>query len=55
MVPNQDETDELLDDQEEYDELLEIAEDGRIFRKGQTPRQPAKPTVLRDPHGEYER
>ena len=46
--------DELLRQQDD-EELIEIDEFGRISRRGDRPPNQTgqKPTVLRDPHGEY--
>lgn len=49
-----DETDEAFDDQEDYEEVVEIDEYGRVYKPGDAPRgQSRKPTILRDPRGEY--
>ena len=40
--------------QEEYEEIVEIDERGRVFKPGEAPRSKRiKPTILRDPEGEY--
>lgn len=52
-TPDPEETDRALED-EDYEELIEIDEFGRIFRPGDAPRSvDKKPTILRDPRGEY--
>ncbi len=54
MSPNQDHTDEAFNDQEENDEIVEIDENGNIYKPGEAPRSTGKkPTILRDPKGEY--
>ena len=36
------------------EEVVEIDEDGNIYKPGEAPRSPSsKPTILRDPEGEY--
>lgn len=53
-MPDRRETDEAFDDQENYEEILEIDADGNVFKPGQAPRRGEdKPTILRDPKGEY--
>ncbi len=51
------ETDEAFDDQEDYEEIVEIDEDGNVYKPGSAPRSfgSRKPTILRDPKGEYGR
>lgn len=47
-------TDEIFDDQEDYEEIVEIDEEGNVYKPGKAPRSFAKkPTILRDPEGEY--
>ena len=54
MVYDPSSADEALDDQEDFDEIVEIDEDGNIYKPGQAPRPYGKkPTILRDPEGEY--
>jgi hypothetical protein len=51
--PDPKKTDEALEN-EEYEELVEIDEYGRIYKPGEAPRDTTrKPTILRDPKGEY--
>ena len=46
--------DKALEDQNDYEEIVEIDEYGRIYRPNQAPRDTEKkPTILRDPKGEY--
>ena len=59
MIPNPDtnpnthETDEALENQDE-EEIVEIDELGRIYKPNEAPRNTEKkPTILRDPKGEY--
>ena len=45
---------EAFQQQEEYEEIVEIDEEGRVYKPGEAPRSPGrKPTVLRDPQGEF--
>ena len=45
---------EAFDDQSDSEELVEIDGDGNIYKPGEAPRSPGKkPTILRDPEGEY--
>jgi hypothetical protein len=54
MVPDPQKTDEAFENQEDYEEIVEIDEYGRVYKPGEAPRQVGKkPTVLRDPEGEY--
>ncbi len=54
MAPNPRQAEEAFDDQSDYEELVEIDEDGNIYKPGETPRiLGRKPTILRDPEGEY--
>ena len=48
-------TEKAFDDQEEYEEVVEIDEHGNVYRPGGAPRSGSgrKPTILRDPEGEY--
>jgi|GEM_PF-3092919 len=47
-------TDQALEDQNEYEEIVEIDEYGRVYRPNEAPRNSEKkPTILRDPRGEY--
>lgn len=56
MQPDSHLTDEAFQDQEDYEEIIEIDEFGNVYRPGEAPRSPGrKPTVLRDPEGEYSR
>lgn len=49
-----DRADESFEDQEDYEEIVEIDEDGNVYKPGEAPRDYGrKPTVLRDPHGEF--
>jgi hypothetical protein len=46
-------TDEALENQDD-EEIVEIDEYGRIYRPNEAPRDSEKrPTILRDPKGEY--
>ena len=48
--------DEAFDNQEDFEELLEVDSNGNIFKPGDAPRTSSrKPSILRDPHGEYEK
>ena len=54
MAPNPRQAEEAFDDQSDYEELVEIDEDGNIYKPGKAPRSLGrKPTILRDPEGEY--
>ncbi len=54
MAPNTRQAEEAFDNQSDYEELVEIDEDGNIYKPGEAPRSPGKkPTILRDPEGEY--
>lgn len=54
MSPDPRDTDEAFDDQEDYDEIVEIDENGNVYKPGGAPRYfGKKPTILRDPEGEY--
>lgn len=45
---------DLALENEEYEELVEIDEFGRVHQPNQVPRDlDKKPTILRDPKGEY--
>jgi hypothetical protein len=47
-------TEEIFDEQEDYDEIVEIDEDGNVYSKNEAPRSRGKkPSILRDPEGEY--
>ena len=53
VTPDPKDTDKALED-EEFEELVEIDEHGRIFQPEEAPRNmEKKPTILRDPKGEY--
>ena len=54
MALNPRQAEEAFDDQSDYEELVEIDEDGNIYKPGEAPRSAGrKPTILRDPEGEY--
>lgn len=54
MAATRDQANEAFDNQEMFDEVVEIDEDGNIYKPGHAPRGPdRKPTILRDPKGEY--
>ena len=54
MVPDPNRADEAFDEQEEDEQLVEIDEHGNVHKVGQAPRPfGQKPTILRDPKGEY--
>lgn len=54
MARREDDADEALRNQDEEEELVEIDEEGNIYKPGQAPRAAGKkPTILRDPQGEY--
>ena len=54
MVPDTRQAEEAFDDQNDYEELVEIDEDGNIYKPGNAPRSMGrKTTILRDPEGEY--
>lgn len=49
-----DRTDQAFQDQENYEEVVEIDEHGNVYKPGDAPRtQGRKPTTLRDPEGEF--
>ncbi len=53
MIPDPKRTDKALEDQDE-EEIVEIDEFGRVFKPYEGPRDTVKkPTILRDPKGEY--
>lgn len=53
-MPGPQEARDAFDDQEDYEEIVEIGEDGNVYKPGQAPRSfSQKPSILRDPHGEY--
>jgi len=55
MAPDPNQTDEAFEDQENDEEIVEIDENGNVFKAGTAPRSAwKKPTILRDPKGEYE-
>jgi hypothetical protein len=50
--PTPEDAEIALDNEDE--EVVEIDEQGRIYKPGDAPRTPfRKPSILRDPHGEY--
>ena len=53
--PDANKTKKIFDDQEEYEEIVEIDENGNIYKPQEAPNPPAgrKKTILRDPEGEY--
>lgn len=54
MTTRENEADEALRDQGITEELVEIDEDGNIYKPNKAPRSIGrKPTILRDPQGEY--
>ena len=54
MSPTQQHPDYVFDEQEDYEVLVEIDEEGNVYRFGEAPRKDdRKPTILRDPEGEY--
>jgi len=56
MISDPKKTKEVFDDQGEYEEIVEIDENGNVYKPHQAPRQLGKkPTILRDPEGEYQR
>ncbi len=45
---------DAFDDQEDSDEIVEIGEDGSVYKPGEAPRSfGQKTSILRDPQGEY--
>ena len=45
---------DAFEDQEDYDEIVEIGEDGKVYKPNEAPRSLGqKPSILRDPYGEY--
>jgi hypothetical protein len=45
---------EIFEDQEDFDEIVEIDEKGNVYSKNKAPRSyNKKPSILRDPEGEY--
>ena len=54
-MPTPNSTDKAFEDQEDYEEIVEIDEDGRVYKPGHAPRSVLgrKPTILRDPEGEF--
>ena len=53
MNPDPNQTDRALEEQED-EEVVEIDEFGRVYRPDTAPRNTEKkPTILRDPKGEY--
>jgi len=56
MQDDSKETNEIFDDQEEYEEIVEIDEEGNVYKPNRAPRSSEKkPTILRDPEGEYKK
>lgn len=54
MTHNDKDPKEIFDDQEDYEEIVEIDEEGNVYKPGKAPRTLGrKPTILRDPEGEY--
>ena len=54
MVPDPDKADQAFEDQEDFEEIVEIDESGNVYRPGEAPRSSGrKPTILRDPEGEF--
>jgi hypothetical protein len=53
-VSGSSEAKDAFDDQEDYEEIVEIGEDGNVYKPGRAPRVSGqKPSILRDPQGEY--
>ncbi len=47
-------TDDAFREQEDYEEVVEIDENGNVYKPHEAPRRVGKkPTILRDPQGEY--
>lgn len=54
MAPDPNRTDEAFEDQSDYEEIVEIDENGNVYKVEEAPRSSyRKPTILRDPKGEY--
>ncbi len=54
MSERENDADEAFEDQDDYEELVEIDENGNIHKPGRAQRSfGRKPTILRDPQGEY--
>jgi len=54
MSPDPNRTDEAFEEQGDYEEIVEIDEQGNVYKVGEAPRSSyRKPTILRDPKGEY--
>jgi hypothetical protein len=54
MASNPNRTDEAFEDQDDYEEIVEIDEEGNVYKPGDAPRTTRKKTtILRDPEGEY--
>jgi hypothetical protein len=54
MAPDPNRTDEAFENQEEYEEIVEIDEHGNVYKPREAPTASGKKkTVLRDPEGEY--
>lgn len=52
--PDPDDADEAFEDQEDFEALVEIDEEGNVYKPGEGPRRLGKKTtILRDPEGEY--
>lgn len=52
--PDPNRTDIAFQEQKEYEEIVEIDENGNVFRPGEAPRSGAnRPMILRDPKGEF--
>ena len=53
-MPDPYRTDEAFEEQGDYEEIVEIDENGNVHKVGEAPRSTfRKPTILRDPKGEY--
>jgi len=49
-----DKTNEIFHNQEHDEEVVEIDDQGNVYKFGKAPRSSAKkPSILRDPEGEY--
>lgn len=52
-LPNAESADTVLEDQYADEQLVEIDEHGNVFRPGEAPASEGRPTILRDPRGEF--
>ena len=52
-LPNAESADTAFEEQYADEQLVEIDEHGNVFRPGEAPASEVRPTILRDPRGEF--